>query len=484
MGKTSQNETDGVIYRKSPMARIAFSQMGGACTGIVCILMTYVSYLANAGYGIAVALAGVLITCTSVFDGITDPIVANIVDNVNTKFGKIRICMATGWGLLALVQYLMFYTMANHNLGPVVFFILYCLYIVAYTLFDITNRIIPPVLTNDPKQRPVVGVWNTILTYFAPMATMLYFTIVLLPKYNNEYSVSMLRECCSFSIIASGICLLICLIAVSPVDKPENFEGLSAASSEKVTVKDMIGMLKSNKALQTYMWAVTSDRIAVLTAGQSVVTTMMAGILMKNMSMATVVGLAVSILSMSFCVVGAKYTGKHGSRKAMTTWTIASMATTAVLFVFYLVVDLSKVYVVMPLLIVYCILSFAQSSAKMACSTTVSSMMSDIVDYQLYETGKYMPAAVTATYSFLDKIVTAFGSTIALGLVALIGYTDTMPQPTDAATTPIFVVTMLITIAMPMIGWVITLIAMKKSPLTREKMIEVQKGIADQKKEM
>lgn len=477
--KITQSELDGVQYRRSPMWRIALSQMSGACLGIVCILGSYMSYLANAGYGVAVALAGILITFVSIFDGITDPIIASIVDNVNTRFGRIRICMGTGWLMLCCMLFLMFNVLSTGKGGPVVFTISYMLYIIGYTLFDIAARCISPVLTNDPKQRPMVGVWGTVFTYLAPMATMLYFTLVLLPKH-GEYNLPMLREACIFVIVASGITLLISLFAISEVDKPENFEGITE-QKEKVSLKDMWAMLKDNKALQTYMWAVTSDRIAVMTSSQAVVTTLLAGILMRNMSAASIYNTVITFLSMIFAVIGARYTGKHGSKKSMVTWTIASMVLAAITFVFYLAVDMSQIYVVPALTAINFVISFALSGTKMACSTTVNSMMSDIVDYQMYETGKYMPAAVTATYSFIDKIISAFGSTIALGLVSLIGYKSVMPQPNDPSTTGVFWITMFIVVGMPMIGWVITLIAMKSSPLSKEKMIEVQKYIAEHK---
>ena len=482
-GKVTQSELDGVQYRRSPTWRIALSQMSQASTGIMCILGSYMSYLANAGYGVAVALSGILITVVCIFDGITDPIVASIVDNVNTKFGKIRLCMGIGWLMLSSMLIIMFRVLATGEKGPVVFTISYMLYIIGYTLFDIAARCIPPVMTNDPKQRPMVGVWGTFFIYIAPTISMLYFTNILLPKHGGEYNLPMLQEACIFVVIASGITMLISCFAISKVDKPENFQGI-AEQKEKVSLKDMWAMLKSNKALQTYMWAVTSDRIAVLTSGQAVVTTLLSGILMRNMAAATVYGTIIMFLSMFFAIVGAKYTGKHGSKKSMVTWTIASMVIAVVTFVFYLSVDMSKIYVVPMLTAINFILGLALNGTKMACSTTVTSMMSDIVDYQMFETGKYMPAAVTATYSFLDKMIGAFSSTIALGLVALVGYTKVMPQPNDPATPVIFWITMFITLGMPMIGWIITLIAMKFSPLSREKMIEVQKYIAEHKTDM
>ena len=73
---------------------------------------------------------------------------------------------------------------------------------------------------------------------------------------------------------------------------------------------------------------------------------------------------------------------------------------------------------------------------------------------------------------------------IATGAVAIIGYTNSMPQPNELLTTPIFAVTMIVYFGLPLIGWVVTLIAMKNCKLTKEEMVEVQKRIEIKKKEM
>ena len=63
----------------------------------------------------------------------------------------------------------------------------------------------------------------------------------------------------------------------------------------------------------------------------------------------------------------------------------------------------------------------------------------------------------------------------------LLGYTTTMPQPTDAYTSGIFWMTLAIKYGLPMLGWLITLMAMLGCPLTKEEMVNVQKRIADKK---
>ena len=110
--------------------------------------------------------------------------------------------------------------------------------------------------------------------------------------------------------------------------------------------------------------------------------------------------------------------------------------------------------------------------------------MADIIDYELDRSGRYVPAVVTGTYSFIDKLISSLSALIATGAVAIIGYTNTMPQPNEPLTTPIFVVTMIVYFGLPILGWIVTLIAMKNCKLTKEEMVQVQKRIAAKKSAM
>ena len=62
--------------------------------------------------------------------------------------------------------------------------------------------------------------------------------------------------------------------------------------------------------------------------------------------------------------------------------------------------------------------------------------------------------------------------------------TETMPQPTDELTGGVFWMTMVLFFGMPLLGWVVTIIAMRFCTLGKEEMVEVQKRIAEKKTAM
>ena len=104
----------------------------------------------------------------------------------------------------------------------------------------------------------------------------------------------------------------------------------------------------------------------------------------------------------------------------------------------------------------------------MCITTSNTSYMADAIDFELDRSGRYIPAVVSGTYSLVDKLITSFAAVIATGAVALLGYTTTMPQPTDPSTPAIFWMTMALKFGLPIIGWIITLVAMRSCPLTKE----------------
>ena len=68
-------------------------------------------------------------------------------------------------------------------------------------------------------------------------------------------------------------------------------------------------------------------------------------------------------------------------------------------------------------------------------------------------------------------------------MVALVGYTTTMPQPGDEATTGVFWVTMFLKYGLAILGWICTLIAMRFCRLSKQEMVQVQKRIEKKKEE-
>ena len=132
-------EEQSIYRRAKPWQIRLYTLAPGGIGNCFYLLMMYVSYIANVGYGIAVAVAGIIMTATRIFDGVTDPLCAIISDRISTKYGKIRILLAIGWAIMALSCWLMF--IGGIGGGIVYFIVVYCLYIVGYTITSVASII-------------------------------------------------------------------------------------------------------------------------------------------------------------------------------------------------------------------------------------------------------------------------------------------------------------------------------------------------------
>lgn len=478
----SASEVDGVQYRKAKTWQIALSQFNNASAMVFYTLVGLMSYVGNEGYGIVMASIGVILTVTRVFDGLIDPFLALMIDKVNTKFGKLRLFMSIGWVIRSIAMYMLFIWGSGRGFGVVYFIILYSIYIVGSSIFDIAGNMIPSVMTNDPRQRPMIQVWSTAYSYLIPTILGLVTTIVLLPRFGNQYTTEMLSSAALIFIPVSLVMMLLCFVGVAEVDKPENFIGTAATSEENnVSVRDMFALFKQNKPFQMYIISSVSAKLGQQTASQAIITTMLFGILIGNIQLGSIMS-AISILpAIVFSIVGAKYSGKFGNRATVITWTIISIAISVISVIYLAMIDTRLISQSRGYMIVFFALLILVNGAKMCVTVANGAMRSDVIDYELDISGKFVPAVITATYNFIDQFITSLGSTIAAIGVSLVGYTTLAPQPNDELSSPIKWMTLFLYYGIPVLGWLVGLVAMKYYKLSKEEMVEVQRRIADKK---
>ena len=110
------------------------------------------------------------------------------------------------------------------------------------------------------------------------------------------------------------------------------------------------------------------------------------------MGLATILTVISMIPSIFFAAFGAKYVGKHGSKKGIVSFTCISMVITAVLVVFFIVIDPKQIGVMgSPAMIIYVVLSLLQNGSNMCITTSNTSYMADAIDFELDRSGRYIP---------------------------------------------------------------------------------------------
>ena len=104
-------------------------------------------------------------------------------------------------------------------------------------------------------------------------------------------------------------------------------------------------------------------------------------------------------------------------------------------------------------------------------------MTADCADYEVYRTGRYVPGLMGTLFSFVDKVISSLATTIVAVVYAAIGFREALPTAETPYSSAILIATLVCFIGMPVLGWILNVIAMKFYPLTKEKMAEIQDEI-------
>ena len=144
-----------------------FPMNNGATNVYFVLILSYIATFGNKVLGIAMVFASFLVTGMRVFDAITDPIIGAIMDKTDGKFGKFRPFMVLGNLVMAVAVILLYVITPLVPAGMMwlrytLFILLYAVWVIGYTFQTSVTRSAQPVLTGDPKQRPLFTVFNTI----------------------------------------------------------------------------------------------------------------------------------------------------------------------------------------------------------------------------------------------------------------------------------------------------------------------------------
>ena len=485
----NSSQRDGVQYRTASLAEIICGMAHNGMAMCFFMIAMRASYIGTEGYAIPVTIAGMILTFTKAFDGVTDAIAAAIFERFPaTKYGKIRVLMFIGWIIESLAVLILYNWAAGKFtglLGMIVFTTAHVTYTLGYTLAVISAGTSATVLTNDPVQRPMMAFVDMAFSYGTPIILNFILSFFILPKYDNQWNVPMLRETSYLFVGISFVLMLLVFFGIGKVDTKVMFEVLGDDNAEKVKFRDMWNVLKNNRAVQLYIVTLASDKFAQSVASEAVVTTMLAGILIGSYKVTSIISGATSAIGLICAFSGGIFIAKVGVKKATSLWSWISIVFSVVVVVFLIILGpygmrQIGVFGSVPM-IIYLVLMIALTVTKMILSTAASAMRGDVIDYELERSGRYMPAVVYGVYSFVSKVICSLSSTVAAVCVMLLGYKTVMPQMGDEPTVGIFWITIILSSGMPVLGWLCNVVAMKFYELDKQRMVEVQKNISKMK---
>lgn len=185
------SERDGVEYRKASLPSLIMGMAFEGVGTVAYLMIGYATLVGTQGFGIATVTVGVILTLCRIWDGINDPLCAIIFERINPKHGKIRVFMVIGWAICSfglLLLYVIAAGKVDGVMGIVMFTLGYLLYDAGYTIRAVGAGTTAVVITNDPTQRPMTTAIGAVYSYGVPLILTNLVTLVILPKYDNQYN--------------------------------------------------------------------------------------------------------------------------------------------------------------------------------------------------------------------------------------------------------------------------------------------------------
>lgn len=322
----------------------------------------------------------------------------------------------------------------------------------------------------------------------------MFVTSTLVPKHNvldaagnlvtsafstTGFFVDMWLICSITSFIAS-ICAI---IGLWRKDRQEFF---GTGDPKPLKLGDYIDTIKNNRAIQMLIVSACSDKLTITMQTSAVIMVMLFGIVIgdydKYTAFTGITGLLTTAVSMVLILIIAR---KMGQKQALLTGTWLGIGSSVAIFLMFWLGDPHNVNFAPINLytIVFIVLFLLMRAGGGLSSSLVIPMTADCADYEVYRSGKYVPGLMGTLFSFVDKVISSFATTVIGLLLAMIGFVSEQPTQATPYSAAIFWVTMFCFIGAPIIGWVLNVIAMKYYPLNKEKMAEIQERIAEIKAE-
>ncbi len=460
-----------------------FAFNNGATNCYYVLTMNYIAYYANGVLRIAMLFATTMVTVMRIFDGVTDPVIGAVIDRTQTKFGKFRPFMVIGNVILAASSLLIYFGTRlipenNMSMKYVLFVLFYAVYVIGYTFQTACTRSGQTCITNDPKQRPMFNIFNTIASLVG-MGLIMAVASLWGGKVGFG-TIEFFDMIVPMVIVISLVLTILAVIGIWQKDQPK-FYGMGAgAKTQKVKIKDYIEILKNNHELQMLMIAGAGSKLASAVATNTTVGIMLFACMMGNYN-----GLYLPFYilgyvgAVPFFIINLKISQKHGQKKSMVTCnSIALLMYVGVLILLFLwngnaATTLSlthmNIYTVI-FLICYCIgFGSYYTTADMSIP-----MVADCSDYEIYRSGNYVPGMVGTLFSLVDKLVSSLSTTLVGIIILSVLKMDSLPDVNTPYMPGIKTTVIILFCALPMLSWIASLLAMKFYSLSGEKMKQIQ----------
>ena len=471
-----------------------FPLNNGATNVYFILILNYIASFGSNVLGVVTLFASFMVTGMRIFDAITDPIFGALMDKTNGKFGKFRPFMAIG-NLIMAISVVLLYTLTPLIpeslmwLRYVAYVVLYAVWVVGYTLQTSVTRAAQPVLTNDPKQRPLFTIFNTIGSLAGMGVMQAIGPILARDDFFGDYNATWYAVMTPIGISVSVILTILAIIGIWEKDN-EKYFGLGG-KSEPVKIREYIQIVKTNKPLQRLMVAGGGCKLALAIATNMTVLIMLYQQMMGNYDGLYLPMMVLGyVFAVPFFILTVQTSQKKGQKASLMTYVaVALVCYVAVLILLVLwnpgnpALNLriyegtlfgSDFKLTINLYTVLFILFFGVGyGAYYATADMPIPMVADCADYETYRSGKFIPGIMGTLFSLVDKLVSSLASTVVSIALLFIGVLD-LPLKTDPYVDGMNWVVIVLFCIIPMVAWAMTLLAMKGYELDGKRIKTIQ----------
>ena len=443
--------------------------------------------------GVGTVLAGSFITIFRIWDAFTDLGVGAAVDRTNTKLGQFRpwilagmiICVVSS-GLLVFVPHGL---PENTGVRLTVYIVIYMIFVLGATMYNPATRSTAQVLTDDPKQRATVGMIRgvSLQIMYSVLPVIVYSH--LLPasggKFDFEFFVKWWKV---YAVVTIFFCLIACFGLKNKDVKKKEF---TPPSSKKFDFKQMASIIRNNKPLQMLILSAGSDKLATVCQNNATVVVILFAITAGNAKLnsgANTYTLVPCILMLLLGLGGVAR--KLGPRKAMNFGSWGGIVVCVLSILLWVFGDPRSMsypgmesfngwtFFTLAYLVLWCL----YKGFTLVTSNVTNPMIADVIDYELYRSGNYVPGLIGSMFSFADKIISSLGPTLVSIAIAAVGFGNQLPDATTPFSNSLFVIGLFGMYGIVIIGLLVNIIAMKQYSLTPEKMAEIRRELDGRKK--
>ena len=465
------------MNRAKPYQLALFPLNNGATNVYFVLILQYIASFGSNVLGITAIFASLMVTGMRIFDAITDPIIGAMMDKTNTKIGKFRPYMILGNVVMAISVALLYCVTpmipADMMLARIAaYVVLYAVWVIGYTFQTSVTRAAQPVLTDDPQQRPLFTIFNTIGSLAGMGIMQAVGPIMAGDAFCGDYNAQWYMVMCPIGIAVSALLTVLSIIGIAEKDN-EKYFGLGAAEAEAPKISEYIQIIKANKPLQRLMIAGGGCKLAMGIGTNLTVLCMLYGCMMGNYDGLYLPMMVLGyVFAVPFFILTVRTSQKHGQKKSLMTYVGVALACyVGVLALLCLwnpgnpafnLSIMGESGLSINLYTVLFILFFGLGyGAYYATADMPIPMVADCADYETYRSGKFIPGIIGTLFSLVDKLVSSLAATVVSIVLMIMCGIDYLPTKNTPYVEGMNWATIVLFCGIPMIAWALTLWAMK-----------------------